>query len=345
MRDKLLAYLLGDLGPEERQRIVDRIENDPIWQQELELLESCLEAREADPHSANQPTDLVDRTCSLVRQSASNGISTPSEAQVVPTSLTESRDRLASLPSWSLADLTIGGGVLLVLGMLLFPALRESRDAARHVKCQDNLKNLGTALVEYAENSNRGLPHVDLGENAGSFVVDLAESRILTREQLGDLLVCPSSPLADEVFAGNVVIRIPTPQALQTAQEKSLATLRKFMSGSYAYRFGYFDRSGRYRQVKFEGRSDAPMLADAPSVSVAGFQSPNHGGCGQNVIFQDLSSRYFYRCTAGVNADHLFLNEDHRHAAGRNAHDIVLGRSEADPAGVANAEFGSRHSE
>jgi len=345
MRDKLLAYLLGDLGPEERQRIVDRIESDPIWQRELKLLESCLEAHEADPHSASQPTDLVDRTCSLVRQSASNSIATPPGTQVVPVSLTESRDRVASLQSWSLADLAVGAGVLLVLGMLLFPALRESRDAARRVKCQDNLKNLGTALVEYAEKSNQGLPHVDLGENAGSFVIDLAESQLLTREQLVELLVCPSSPLADEVFAGMVVIRIPTPQALRTAQEKSLDTLLKFMAGSYAYRFGYHDQSGQYRQVKFEGRSDAPMLADAPSVSVAGFQSPNHGGCGQNVIFQDLSSRYFQQCTAGENADHLFLNEAHRHAAGRNAHDIVLGRSEADPAGVANAEFGLRNSE
>jgi len=166
-------------------------------------------------------------------------------------------------------------------------------------------------------------------QNAGLFVVDLAESGLLARKQLAELLVCPSSPLADEVFAGSLVIQIPTPHELKTASKESLATMRKFMAGSYAYRFGYRDENGRYRQVKFEGRSDAPMLADAPSISVAGFQSPNHGGCGQNVVFQDLSGRHFNQCTAGEHADHLFLNEDHEHAAGRHARDVVLGRSEA----------------
>jgi len=342
MRDELLAYLLGDLGPEESQRIVERLESDPIWQRELQLLQSCMEAHEADPQSFNQPEDLVNRTCSLVRHAAAKSHS----AQAVPASLTESRDRAVSrLRSWSLADLAVGACVLLVLGMLLFPALRESRDAARRAKCQNNLKHLGTALVEYAEKSNRGLPHIDLGENAGSFVVDLAESGILARKELAELLVCPSSPLADEVFAGRVVVQIPTPQGLKTASKESLATMRKFMAGSYAYRFGYRDESGRYCQIKFEGRSDAPMLADAPCISVAGFQSPNHGGCGQNVVFQDLSGRLFDRCTAGENADHLFLNEDREHAAGRHARDVVLGRSEADPTGVTNADFGLRISE
>jgi len=342
MRDELLAYLLGDLGPEESQRIVERLENDPIWQRELKLLQSCMKAHEADPQSFNQPADLVDRTCSLVRYAAAKN----HPPQAAPASLTESCDRAVSrLRSWSFADLAVGAGVLLVLGMLLFPALRESRDAARRAKCQNNLKNLGTALVEYAEKSNHGLPHVELGENAGSFVVDLAESGMLTRKQMAELLVCPSSPLADEVFAGRVMIQIPTPQSLKTASKESLASMRKFMAGSYAYRFGYRDEQGRYRQIKFEGRADAPMLADAPNISVAGFQSPNHGGCGQNVVFQDLSARYFDRCSAGKHTDHLFLNEDRQHAAGRHARDVVLGRSEADPAGGANAEFGWRNSE
>jgi len=333
MRDKLLAYLLGDLLPKERLEIDEHLKNDPNWQRELKLLKSCLEAQETDSTSANQPTDLVRRTCSFVQHAASQNRLTPAQTPPACASLSESCDRLVALKNWSLADLTVGAAVLFVLGMLIFPALRENRDAARRVKCQSNLMTLGTALAEYAEKPNRGLPSVDLGENAGSFAVDLAESQLLSRKQLVELLVCPSSPLADEVFAGTVVIRIPTPKELQTASADSLAVLRKFMSGSYAYRFGYFDPNGRYCQVKFEGRSDAPMLADAPSASVAGFQSPNHGGCGQNVIFQDLSSRYFSQCVSGNNADHLFLNDDLRPAAGRSIRDVVLGRSEANPAG------------
>jgi len=344
MNDKLLAYLLGDLGPAEKQRIVERLKTDPIWQRELEQLESCLEAHEADPLTASQPADLVNRTCTFVQQAASKSNLSPSESEAIPASLTESRDRAVRLTGWSFADFAVGAGVLLVLGMLLLPALRESRDAARRVKCQNNLQDLGAALVEYAEKSDLGLPHIDLGENAGSFVIDLAESHILSREQLVELLVCPSSPLADKVFAGSVVIRIPTQQVLQTVSDNSLALLLKFMAGSYAYRFGYHDQDGQYRQVKFEGRSNAPMLADAPCISVAGFQSPNHDSCGQNVVFQDLSIRYFKQCSPDANTN-FFLNDNQQHAAGRHIRDVVLGRSEAYPAGAANAEFRLRNSE
>ena len=217
--------------------------------------------------------------------------------------------------------------------MLILPAIHNSRDSARQMKCQSNLRDLGIALVEYANRFDRGLPHIELGENAGIFVVDLAESGLLSREQLAELLICPSSPLAADVFAGNIVIQIPSREDLGRVPKESLELIQKWMSGSYAYRIGFFDQQGRYCRVKFERRADSPVLADAPSSAVAGFRSPNHGGCGQNVVFQDLSVRYFQQCLADGKRDHLFLNEELKHAAGRHAQDVVLARSEADPAG------------
>ncbi len=342
MRDELLAYLLNDLGPQERKRVEERLAQDPLWQHEFERLESCMGAYEANPKSACPPADLVHRTCSFVQDAVDPNGSTSPEVLAAPASLTESHNCTASRSRWSFADMATGAGVLLVMGLLLFPALRESRDTARQLKCQSNLQALGTALVQYVEQFGQGLPHVDLGENAGSFVVDLAESGILDREQLAALLVCPSSPLADDVFAGRLLVRIPTSQELNSASGASLARMRQWMSGSYAYRLGYRDAQGQYRQVKFTGRANAPMLADAPCFSVAGFQSPNHGGRGQNVVFQDLSSRYFQSCVSDNRADHLFLNDAQEHAAGRHARDVVLGRSEADPGGATYAKFSLR---
>ncbi len=338
MRDELLAYLLGDLSPQEKERISERLQNDPIWQRELETLEACLKSQEADSESNSLPADLVDRTCSLVKRATHHGSNSLHDSlHKAQASLTESHEGAVSPRRWSLADLTIAAGVLMALGMLLLPAVRESRDAARRLKCQNNLKNLGTALVEYSERYGQGLPHIELGENAGSFVLDLAESNLLSREALYELLVCPSSPLADAVFAGSARIHIPTQQQLDQASPEMLALVRKWMAGSYAFRIGYRDKRGRYRHVEFSNSPNAPMLADAPSISVAGFQSPNHGCAGQFVVFQDLSVRYFKQCSPNENTN-FFLNDDHQHAAGRHIRDVVLARSEADPAGVTHAE-------
>jgi len=334
MRDDLLAYLLNDLSLEDCKRIEQRLQSDPAWQRELDRLRTCLETSEKEASTeAHPPADLANRTCSFVQCAVGKTKAATSGSLAVPASLTESRDSRACSSRWSIADMAVGAGVLLVVAMLLFPALRESRDAARRLRCQNNLRTLGATLVEYAQRQGRGLPHVDPGENAGIFVIDLFESGMLDKKQLAELLVCPSSPLADEVFAKRTVMQIPTRQELGAASGKSLDRMRKFMAGSYAYRLGYLNERGEYQRVKFVGRGDAPMLADAPSFSVAGFQSANHGGCGQNVIFQDLSSRYCNQCVTEGSDDHLFLNADGKQAAGRHAMDVVLGRSEIGPAG------------
>lgn len=334
MRDELVAYLLNDADPERRKRIEYHLEHDPTWQHEYERLRDCLETHKTDPEKAPcPPEDLVHRTCSFVERAVREG-ACPTQGTVLPASLSESRDGCASRRRWSLADWTVGCGILLVFGMLLFPALRESRDAARRTKCQDNLREIGSALVAYANLNRQGLPHVGYSENAGMFVVELADNGVISRDDLAELLVCPNTQLAEDVNTGKVLMRVPTREELAQVTPDALRVLQKHMSGSFAYQFGYVDAQGKYRRMKFVGRGDAPMLADAPSFSVAGFQSDNHGGCGQNVLYQDLSSRYCGNCVSENWGDHLFLNDQGRHAAGRNDHDAVLGRSEASPAGL-----------
>jgi hypothetical protein len=85
------------------------------------------------------------------------------------------------------------------------------------------------------------------------------------------------------------------------------------------------------RQIRFVGSARVPLLSDAPSAAVAGYRSANHGGCGQNVIFQDLSCRYSQLADQLDGGDHWHLNDDGQPAAGVNAQDIVLGPSEATP--------------
>jgi hypothetical protein len=339
MRDELLAYLLNDLDDEERLRIEARIESDPIWQHELQRLRSCVEeaqrasSSETDPSETDAPPeDLVRRTCSFVKQASAQGELSPS---VLPAMLTESLDAAAPAKRrWSLLDMVVAGGILLVMGTLLLPALREGRDAARRQQCHDNLHRIGTALAQFAEQSNGQLPAIGRHENAGMYALKLLEKGILTRQQLAELLVCPSTPLAEDIHRGVIVLRIPTRRELAAAKGAQRKSLLVNMGGSFAYRIGYTDKQGNYRQVDFTQRCNAPVMADKPCTSVVGFQSANHGGCGQNVLFQDQSVRYIQLCIETTDRDkHWFLNEDDQPAAGVNRNDIVMIRSEARPFG------------
>ena len=334
MRDELLAYLLNDLDDEQRARVEERLAADPIWQHELERLRSYVDAsqEQQDDESEPLPADLVRRTCSFVKQASSQGELSP---KVLPAKLSESQDASAPRKTrWTLLDLTVVASILAIMASLVMPAIRESRESARRMQCQAQLRTLGEALTRFAEQNQGQLPAIELNENAGMFAVKLLESGLVTQEELSEALVCPSGVLADKVFEGEVEMRVPTREELNRS---NLADLQKFiarMGGSFAFRIGFHDQQGNYRQVEFTGSSNEPMMADKPSYEVAGFQSPHHGTCGQNVLFQDGSVRYVEICIQTGPDKHWFLNEKQKHAAGTQRFDIVMGRSEASPSGT-----------
>ena len=58
------------------------------------------------------------------------------------------------------------------------------------------------------------------------------------------------------------------------------------MGGSYGYCIGYVDQ-GVYQPTRNLGRPGFAIMADAPCEDRPGRQSDNHGGRGQNVLFED----------------------------------------------------------
>jgi hypothetical protein len=92
-------------------------------------------------------------------------------------------------------------------------------------------------------------------------------------------------------------------------------------------------QDGEYRGIRNAPpyQADVPVLADAPIGTLVDFKSCNHGGCGENILFQDLSVRYLKGFLNLDGFDHLYLNSVGKPAAGRSRRDAVLGRSEATP--------------
>ena len=330
MRDELLAYLLDDADPEQRRRIEEHLRTDPIWQHEYEKLKACLEANADPPEKiTTPPQDLVQKTCMFVRLAEKAG-----RCSAAPASLSESQDGCTGRKRWTLVDMTVAAAIFVAVGALLFPAILESRRSARRIQCQSNLQQVGGALIKSIEVGNRNLPHIDFHERAGMFVVELAERGTIDRQELAQFLVCPGSELADKVFEGRTVLRIPSPEELGELSREALTELHGHLTGIYAYQFGYLDSNGTYLPMPFVGRSDATMLGDSPNLSATGAESSNHGRCGQNILSQDGSVKFLSTCKSNSCIGHPFLNDQGEHAAGRGQRDNVLGRSDATPAGT-----------
>ncbi len=355
MREELLAFLLDDLNTEQRCQVEEHLREDPDWQQEYDRLRECLRnsvSEEEDP--AELPGDLARRTCTLIENVEQDGSSDPmTSAQRIrafeqtgfehigtfgqsgPITKSDTREAApcAHAHRCSLIDLTIAFGTLAILAMLLLPALHRSREMARQLHCQNNLRAIGIALVDYAERHQQQLPSVAPHENAGIFALKLAEQSMIQPDRLAELLICPASPLANRISTGNAIVaHIPTRHQMLRSSGQARQIMRQQMAGSYAYRLGFYNR-GIYQHVRFVGRSDEPMLADAPGPHADGFYSSHHGGCGYNMISHDLSLIFIPQYMGEWREDHPFLNTKGEQAAGSNRHDIVLGGSAVRPDG------------
>ncbi|MDA1158097.1 MAG: DUF1559 domain-containing protein [Planctomycetota bacterium] len=66
--------------------------------------------------------------------------------------------------------------ILLVLAALLLPAVRDSRGPVRRAECQNNMKQLCTAVMNYASKSNGALPWLSVENDQGivsNWLIDL----------------------------------------------------------------------------------------------------------------------------------------------------------------------------
>ena len=137
MRDDLLGYLLGALEPEERNSVEECLAGQPELRRELDALDRALCLLKVDKGHCDPPLGLADRTCEFVVLKAT-AISTAARPTGTPS-------------RWSIADFVVAAGIFLAASMLIFPALGQSRRAARVAQCQDNMRDMGVALAGYSQ--------------------------------------------------------------------------------------------------------------------------------------------------------------------------------------------------
>ena len=158
---------------------------------------------------------------------------------------------------------------------------------------------------------------------AGVFASQLLRDQLLTET---DWLICPASELARSQGSWFV----PTLEQLDAAEGRWLSRLQRSAGGSYGYTLGYV-QEGRYRTPRNEHRPSFALLSDAPSRHLAGHQSANHGGRGQNVLFEDNHIEFICLSRNGLAGDTIFLNYAGYTEAGLDKDDSVIVPSETSP--------------
>ncbi len=309
MRELLIGYLLDALEPAEHEVVSAQLSQDPQLRNELALLKRSLEPLAADKGHFIPPAGLAHRTCEFVAR----------QTQVAPAEPVGG----AARGRWTFADLAVAAGIFLAAATLFFPAVNQSRFAARLQNCQNNLREVGAALTNYSDAHDGYFPNPPTDGRlavAGIYAVMLNEHGFLPNSHV---LLCPASTLAEH--PGD--FRVPTAKELKQCHQRQLARWHQLMGGSYGYNLGYM-ADGQYRPTKNLHRETFAIVADAPTLQAPYFSS-NHGGCGQNVLFEDGHVQYLNACSAQGCDDNIYLNDRGEMAPGLHVHDAVIGPSEA----------------
>jgi hypothetical protein len=329
MREQLIRYLLGELDDEERRDLRALLRDNPDLQRELAQLRECFASNQDFDDEPAPPRNLAKRTAMQVADSDDDVLEAMSSRT---RTMAAAGDPPPGVLGWSLADLTVAGGVILAVSMLLFPALRESRDGSRRTVCQSNQYQFWVMITKYADNHNDYFPKVRPNENVGMFEVALIEAGEDPIE-LARLLVCPASAEGGEIRAGRQGLKIlPAREQLltMTLDEKMNVTFPT--STTYGYRLAQkvgddyiYPRSGPHGELAFD-----PLFGDI-SGDPLNPMTPNHPGSVIQLIGRNGNLKSFTTSTLpifGADGD-LYHNDLGMVGVGLGAHDLVLAPSNA----------------
>jgi hypothetical protein len=321
MDENLIGYLLHALEPEQHRQVEAYLESSPEARRRLELLRGALAPLEADRDDLAPPPGLVIRTLARVAEHCCQDLP---RAPLPPRSRVLGFDR----SFWRRADLLVAACVLVLVGGLALTAILRLREDQNVVACKENLRQFYTALSGFSDRRGGEFPNV-AAEARQSGRPDRAVAGLVA-----PILVSAGHAPAEVNLRcpGNTLSPVPTPdlQKLLAMGDDDFERLAPRLLSCYAYTLGY--REGdTIRGPRRNLDDEAPLMADRPPEDGLEDNSPNHGGSGQNVLYQGGQVRFVSDRHAGHQRDDIYLNRQKKVGAGLDVYDAVLGRSNARP--------------
>ena len=320
IQEDLLGYVLGALDADQHDAVEQRIAEDPQLDEQLLEIKAQLAPLELVSDSTGSRPGLARRTVEMVA-SEIHTADLP-ETQVVARSQMAIHEPLQTNSTWSMKDFLVAAASLAIVASLLFPAIVYAKRQSSIAHCGNNLRSIGMAFASFSENNNGRFVEVPANGPlafAGIFAPILKEADVVED---------------DSWFTCRAVDRDQPFMIPSTDQIRRCSTgaegdrFRRISSGDYAYSFGHLD-GDKYVSPRNLGRSYRVIAADKPSTVSIGGPSDNHGGHGQNCLFEDFSVKYVKGNSYG--SDPIYLNAQNVVAPGIGARDSVIGASHLSP--------------
>lgn len=318
--DDLIAYVMGELPANERALVDAQLRTDAEMARRLTRLQRLLAPLAADREPIAPPPGLASLTVArLAEYLVERGESPVTrdveeiEESAYPEGLTPTTLRSVphdepefSFVPWRRLDLIVAASIALLAVGLGLSAVGKVRQESHVRACQENLRELHTALAGYADTHDGRFPQ------AGTPTVPVAGSLAAELNRTGQLATgrIPHCP--------DAVVEADTDTGIRPAI-------------GYSYTLGYVGEGGQVMGLR-RGSDNAatidwvPVAADLPP-TVAGAA---HGN-GQNVLYAGGMIRFTRVPTAGINGDDIYRNDAGLVRAGLHRLDASLGRPSDGP--------------
>ena len=325
-QEDLLGYVLGALDADQHHEIQQKIDQDPQLDERLLEIKSQLVPLEMLNEEADgMRPGLARRTCELV----ANGTVQPKSTIVEPAFSDSISERSYSrTSSWMLKDFLVAAACVAIFASLLMPVLSYTKQQANIVDCGNNLRSIGMALASFSET------------NDGRFVEIPSEGPFSFSGIVAPMLKEAQVIEDDNWFTCKGVNRDKPFMIPSTDQIRRCSTgdqsdyFRRISSGDYGYSFGHME-GDQYVSPRNLGRSYVIIAADKPSTRSVDGPSENHGGKGQNCLFEDIHVRFVKGNSNGE--DLIYVNAYNVVGPGVCPRDSVIGASHLSPLGAISA--------
>ena len=314
MKVDLVGFVMGALDEDESAQIEQAIETDEDLQQQLKLIRDALSPLESYRY-CEPPAGLSDSTLDYVFEQVDSHKVRPASLNALSPLVSAERISGASA-SWRKTDVLVLSVVLFCMAMLLSPAIYNSRFVAGKLACQDNLQHLYRGMHNYSLTNNGIYPAIPTSKVSISGIQApiLYEQRDVEEARF----FCPTAP-ETQVWREQ---GIPAVQTVVDATPDALDDLAH-MGGTYGYNIGH-QEGGQLQPVRHQGRPYYALIADRPTGDSVSRRSLNHGGKGQNVLFEDGHVAFLRETKERTLGDLYFVSDRGRVEPGMHNNDAVI---------------------